>query len=288
MPKKSSAKTKSKKIDLDNELIIGMNQKKKKNATNKKRQKTKNAKKQKIIKKIIKWCILITALICSILFFFSTPLFNITQITVQNNTKISSDTIEQLSGIKIGDNLYKLSKKQIISNIKQNPYVESVQVKRMLPNSVEIIIKERQATYVLEVGNGYMTINNQGYMLELEADNTGLPIINGFSTEKENVVEGKRLNEEDLTKLGTVLKIIDSINVNGITEKVTSIDVSSKQNYTLIFEEEQKTVYLGDASDISTRIFKLKNILLKEKGKVGEIFINGDTKTGNPYFREKI
>ena len=27
---------------------------------------------------------------------------------------------------------------------------------------------------------------------------------------------------------------------------------------------------------------------LKEKGKVGEIFINGDTKTGNPYFREKI
>jgi len=138
------------------------------------------------------------------------------------------------------------------------------------------------------VGNGYITSNNQGYMLELEQENIGLPVITGFCTKQEEMVEGNRLNEDDLNKLETVLKIIDSINVNGITEKVTNINVSNKQNYTITFEEEQKTVYLGDASDISTRIVKLKNILIEEKGKSGEIFINGDAKTGNPYFREKI
>lgn len=288
MPKKTNTKTKKKKIDLDNEIIIGMNQKKNKTVTKKKSKKAKATKSKKIVKKIIKWVILIAMLIGSILFFFSTPLFNIAEITVQNNSKISSDTIEQLSGIKIGENLYKLSKNQIVQNIKQNPYIESVQVKRVMPNRIELFIKERQATYELQLGNAFMTINNQGYMLELESESTGLPIITGFSTKSENIVEGSRLNEEDLVKLETVLKIIDSINVNGIIETVTSIDVSNKQNYTLVFEEEQKTVYLGDASDISTRIYKLKNILLKEKGKSGEIFINSDTKTGNPYFREKI
>lgn len=288
MPKKSNTKTKSKKIDLDKEVIIGMNQKKKNVVKKKSKKKTKNTKRNKIIKSIIKWVILIAILIGSILFFFSTPLFNIAEIKIQNNSKISTDTIEQLSGLKIGNNLYELSKNQIITNIKENPYIESVEVKRKLPNCIEIYVKERQATYMIQLGNGFMTINNQGYMLELEAENIGLPIITGFSTKSENMIEGNRLNEEDLERLETVLKIMDSINVNGIVEKVTYIDVSNKQNYTLIFEEEQKTVYLGDATDISTRIYKLKNILLKEKGKPGEIFINSDTKTGNPYFREKI
>ena len=288
MPKKSNTKTKSKKIDLDKEVIIGMNQKKKNVVKKKSKKKTKNKKSNKLIKSIIKWVILIAILIGSILFFFSTPLFNISEIKIQNNSKISTDTIEQLSGLKIGNNLYELSKNQIITNIKQNPYIESVEVKRKLPNCIEIYVKERQATYMLQLGNGFMTINNQGYMLELEAENIGLPIITGFSIKSEDMIEGKRLYDDDLEKLETVLKIMDSINVNGIVEKVTSIDVSNKQNYTLVFDEEQKTAYLGDASDISTRIYKLKNILLKEKGKPGEIFINSDTKTGNPYFREKI
>ena len=288
MPKKTSKNNPKGKIDLNDEIIIGINDKKKKKAKSKKEKKQKNTKITQMIKSIIKWCILIAILIVAILFFISTPLFNITQITVKNNNKISSDTIESISGLNTGENIYKLSKKEIINNIKKNPYIESVEIKRKLPGSIEIYVKERQATYVIEVGTGFMTINNQGYMLELEQENTGMTVITGFSTKQEEIIEGRRLNEADLSKLETVLKIMDSINVNGITEKVTEINVSNKQNYTLVFGEEQKTAYLGDASDISTRVFKLKNILIKEKGKVGEIFINGDTEKSNPYFREKI
>lgn len=284
MAKKENMREKNKNNSED--IMIGVNNKKKKNTKyqQKKKNKKRNETYHKVVVAVIKWVILIILLIGAILFFLSTPLFNISKISIVNNSKISSDTIEELSGLQIGDNIYRLSKKQMEQNIKQNPYIENVEIKRKLPSEIEILVKERQATYVLEIGNGFMSINNQGYMLELEETAEGLPIITGFSSKVENIIEGQRLNEEDLSRLETVLKIMDSINVNGITEKVTRIDISNKQNYSLTFEEEAKVVYLGDASDISTRILYLKAILGQEKGKSGEIFISGDTRKKQSIF----
>lgn len=48
-----------------------------------------------------------------------------------------------------------------------------------------------------------------------------------------------------------------------------------------------KTVYLGDASDINTRILYLKGILEEEKGSEGEVIINGELENG-VIFRKKI
>lgn len=265
----------SKKNNLEENIIIGVNNKKKKKATTKKKNKN-NDTYHRVVLAIVKWIILIALLIGAILFLLSTPLFNITNITIINNSNISADTIQELSGLQIGTNIYKLSKKQIEENIKNNPYIEKVQIKRKLPSEIEISVQERQATYLLEIGNGYMAINNQGYMLEIVEETNGLPLLTGFSTKTENMIEGQRMEEEDLERLETVLKIMDSISLNGITEKVTKIDISNKQNYQLTFEEEGKIAYLGDASDISTRIWRLKAIMQQEKGKNGEIFINGE------------
>lgn len=259
----------------EDNIIIGVNNKKKRASAIKKKSK-KNETYHKIVLAVVKWIIIIVLLIGAILFFLSTPIFNITNISIVNNSKISADTIQQLSGIQIGDNIYKLSKKQIAENIKNNSYIENVQIKRKLPSEIEISVQERQATYLLEVGNGFMAINNQGYMLEISEEINGLPVLTGFSTKTENLIEGQRMEEKDLERLETVLKIMDSISLNGITEKVTRIDISNKQNFQLTFEEEGKIAYLGDATDISTRIWRLKAILQQEKGKNGEIFVNGE------------
>lgn len=267
-------------------MLLGNNRNKKK-AINKKKDKRKETY-HRVVLAVIKWIILIILLIGSVLFLISTPLFNIQTISIVNNNKISTDTIQQLSGLQVGDNIYQRSKKQIEQNVKQNPYIESVQIKRKLPSEIEILVQERQATYLLEVGNGFMSINNQGYMLEMETETNGLPILTGFLTKTENIIEGNRMVEEDLERLETVIKIMDSISLNGITEVVTKIDISNKQNYELRFEEEGKTAYLGDASEISTRVWRLKAILQQEKGKNGEIFINGEIGKTNSYFREKL
>ena len=257
------------------------------NQTNKKISKKK--KKNKITSIVIKTMLFVILLAIAISYLITSPTFNIAKIEIIGNQEITSDTYISLSGITIGNNIYDLSKKTIIENIKQNPYVDTVEIKRKLPNMIEITVVERNASYMLGILNSYAYINNQGYILEINQEKINAPIITGYTTPVEEIVPGNRLKEEDLLRLDMVLKIMDAISISGITETVNEIDVSDKTNYTLKFYEEGKTAYLGDASNLTDRInIYLKAILQKEKGRSGEIFINGDLNQDKVFFREKV
>ncbi len=261
--------------------------KKQEDARKRKTANTKKSKKSKIIKGIVKWTFLLSALVASFIYFMMSPLFDLATVEVINNEKINSDTIISLSGLTIGENVYKTSTKQIQKNIKQNAYIESVQIKRQLPNKILINVKERKATYMLEYATSFAYINNQGYILEISEEKLNVPVITGYTTSQEEIKTGSRMNNEDLEKLSTVLKIMESANVNGIVDLVSKINIQNKQNYELILESEKKTVYLGDASNLSNRMLYLKAILEQEKGVEGEIFINGDLNKQDVYFRMK-
>ena len=79
---------------------------------------------------------------------------------------------------------------------------------------------------------------------------------------------------------------MESANSNDIGGLITRINIENKQNYTLNLEEQKKIVYLGDASNISTRMLYLKAIISETKEE-GEIFINGDLNKDNVFFRAK-
>lgn len=255
--------------------------------TNIDRSKKKNSKKSVIIKGVIKWTILLCALVASIIMFMMSPLFNLSEVQVLNNEKLSSESIISLSELNIGENIYKVTKRKIQNRIKQNAYIDNVKIERKLPNKINITIKERKPTYMLEYANSYVYINNQGYILEISEQKLECPIIMGYTTLQDNIKPGNRLNEEDLEKLSTVLKIIETANGNEIGNLITRINIQDKQNYILILENEKKTVYLGDASNLSNRIPHLKVILKEEQGVEGEIFINGDLNKQKVYFRRK-
>lgn len=279
---KKNRKTRNKKNNIENRQIIN-----RKDIQNRQEIENKISRKNRIVKTVAKWTVLVIALFVSIIFFMMCPLFDLVEIQIVNNDKVSSETIISLSGIKIGENIYKNSTKQIQKNIKQNAYIESVKIDRKLPNKILIKIKERKATFILEYANSYAYINNQGYILEITQEKLNLPIIAGYVTNAEEIKEGSRLVYEDLEKLETVLKIIESANSNGISELITKIDIQDKQNYILVLENEKKTVYLGDASNLSNRMLYLKAVLEEEKNIEGEIFINGDLHKEVVYFRKK-
>lgn len=317
--KKNKKKAKEEKIDdtfnFENEIVIGVtkipNEKEKKSSKNKTSKKTSNksaknkgkkgadkksapknkkkkqeTRKSKIIKKIIKWTSLIIVLLVALVLFMMSPLFNVVEVIVVGNNGVPTDTIISLSQIEIGDNIYKTSKEKIKQRIRENAYVESVVVRRKLPNKIELTINERKTSYMLEYGGSFVYINNQGYILEVSSQGLDVPIIEGYTTSDEELQAGNRLNKEDLTRLETVLKIMESKESNQILEKINRINVENKQNYTLKMEEENKIVYLGDASNLSSRMLYLKAALEDTKGLTGEIFISGDLSKEKAFFRQ--
>lgn len=224
----------------------------------------------------------------AIVFALLSPMFNIQNIEVVGNKHVSKEELVSLSGIKIDDNIFKVKNIKTGENIRQNAYVNEVKIHKILPNKIQIEITERQPSYMLEYGNGYVYINNQGYMLEISSIKKELPILIGATTSKEDYKEGNRLNEEDLIKLGTVIKVMNAAQTNEIAKLITKIDISNSNNYVLYFETERKVAYLGDCSNLETRMLFLVGILNKEKENPGEIFINMNLNKDDAYFRESV
>jgi len=245
--------------------------------------------KRRILMKIGIMILLIICLIGGTVYFFLSPIFNVKSIEVTNNTNITSEQIINMSEIKLNENTFKFSKKEAENKIRSNPYVESVDVKRnVFSNKVQINISERTASLMLEYGNSYVYINNQGYILEISTLKLDSPIIKGYVTPVEEVKLGNRLNKDDLERLEVVLKILEAAEINGLEKLITHIDISDKKDFTMVMESEDKTVYLGTCSDISTQMLYVKEMIEREKGKEGEFFVNKDLNTSNPVFREKV
>ena len=216
------------------------------------------------------------------------PFFNIKNIEIVGNQKLTNEEIISLSQVQKDENTFKLVKSNVQKNIKQNAYVENVKIKRNLPDTITIEIEERTPTYMITFANAYAYINNQGYFLEISKDKLELPILTGFLTKEEDIQEGNRLCVEDLQRLDEVLQIMKSATSNEIASLVTKIIIANKQNYILELKDEKKTVQMGDTSNLSTKMLYIKSILEQNKKIEGEILVNTDLNNKGAIFRKKV
>lgn len=278
--------------DYDDEVIINMaNRCNQNNNSIKKKRLSKREKKRlrrkRILLKIFRIFLILGLFIALAVFAFVSPIFNISTIEVENNNQLTSDTIISLSGLKEGQNIFKFWSKNVENKIKENPYIEEVNVKRKLPNKVEIKVEERNKDFNVEYLNGYAYINRQGYILEISSTKQDLITIKGIITPVETLVAGNRLNNEDLKKLETVIQIVDICKNYDLDKKITYIDITSENEYLMYLEQEQKLIHIGDSSNISDKILYVQAIVESNKGKKGEIYVNGNINNGfKPRFKE--
>lgn len=94
-----------------------------------------------------------------------TVLFPIKSITAKGSERYTAEQIIALSGIKTGDNLFVSSVKTDALREKL-PYIESVKIKRTLPDSITITVKDA-LPYACYYADGiYYTVSRAGYVLE--------------------------------------------------------------------------------------------------------------------------
>lgn len=282
MPRK---KKKNKEDNLEEEIIIGYNSKKMDNPPKKKKKKKKEKvnvkrksktktkkkktkKKKGIFKKVLKILIKISIVLGIatgiILFLFVSPVFNISEITVSGAKEINESVYIAMTGIEVNDNIFEVNKVSGEDTIKKEPYVEDVEIKRIYPNKIEIAVTERKAIYIAEEDGKFYYLDKNGYVLESSFAAIDLLIIKGCSTRLENIEIGGRIDDKDLERFNDLIKIIDAIQNNEINAKLTSIDVSDNSNYILEFSEENKTIMLGNVSNLSAKMAWI-NLFMTDK-----------------------
>ena len=292
-------------FNFNTEIVLGINKSKEKEKEEKKAKKNKKtnnkknkhkkrnnkkhyeAKKKKPNKLVITIITTIVLLIIITIFALMAPIFNITSIEVQGNNKINKEEIISLSNLKKGDNIFRFNN-SIISNIKENTYIETVEIKRNLPGTVIISVKERTVKYQINIINGYTYIDKNGYILEQSSTKSDVPVIAGLKSTENVLLNEKRLQDEDLETLNDVSKILDAAKTIGKDNIITEINVENKHDYILYLESENKRIYIGDTSNLTNKMLYVQRILEGEQGKSGTAYVNGDISAGfKPYFREE-
>lgn len=291
---KQNKKLKENDFDFATETVIEMTNKNKikreeKQKRKLKQEERKRKKRKRRIQFVLKTVFLLGIIVGGISFAMISPIFNIKEIQITNNKQVSSETVISLSELKTEENIFRFNTSKVINKIKQNAYIENVKIYRKIPSMIEIELEEREHSYSVDFLGKYAYINNQGYILEIGEDNKQKIVLQGIHTPEEQLVVGRRLNEEDLEKLEDVFKIMNAAKEYDLDNKITSVDMSNKNEYNLYIKEEEKVVHVGNNSNLSNKMLYVNAIIEKEKGKAGEIFANGDFNNKfRVYFSESL
>ena len=218
-------------------------------------------------------------------YLLTSPSFNIQEITITGNKVLSPQKVKQLAEIGKGDNIF--SKLGIVMKVrlKQNGYISDAQIKKIYPNKVEIEVKEREKRFQIKLDtDGYIYIDEQGYILEYGVDKLEIPTIIGMDLTQADFETKHRLDEKDLNKMENILQIREECKYIEISDKITQYQVQDE--YIITLENEGITINFGDTSNLKNRIYYVNAILKQEAGNRGTIYVNGNLNEGfSTYFR---
>ena len=117
----------------------------------------------------------------------SATFFRIKTIDVSSSKRLTREEILAISGVEPGRDLARLNLKRMGEQLSQNPWVETVHIRRYFPDALSIDITEREPVAVINMGFIYY-LDQKGNVFKVlnQGDRLDYPVITGFSEEDLN------------------------------------------------------------------------------------------------------
>ena len=196
-----------------------------------------------------------------------TPVFDITDITVNGTKILKNKDVIAASGIKKGSNLFLLSTDKAEQRISSLGYVEDVRVKRKFLARIEIDITESsEAAYVAFSGN-YIGLGTDGKVISITKSSRFRPkkaVISGYAVKE--VKTGKPIVGKDKQKTEVIKVLLGALEDNGILASVKKIDISDLSSVYFVMTTDTKII-LGDREQIDYKL-KCLTAVMDELGEI--------------------
>lgn len=208
-----------------------------------------------------------------------TVLFKTEEITVSGGERYSHAEIVRISGITVGENLFRLKTGKIEDTLETElPYVEEAQIKRRIPSTVLIKITEAVPTYVVETDSLQMIVSGQFKALELLNGDVpeNLILIKGLSVSECTV--GHEIVFENKEYAFFLHDLVKALANNDFQVRAIQFEPSGllKLNY-----QERIIIDMGSPVDLDHKIKMAKNVLENQLAVTdsGILYITGDNTT---------
>lgn len=229
--------------------------------------------------------VLMALIVISVIIYLFSPLFYFSNISVLGETSFTEQELIGLSKIDIKKNIYLIDTKTAQRNIKKNPYINEVSIKRRFPRTLVFSLTQRIPAAALPISAGFVIIDEEGNALKIEQDISGLsyPMISGIPINKASL--GEKIPVKDKEQFSFILKMLSYSQNARLLQSISDINLRDLDNIQMTTTGGIK-VLLGDGEDMNYKMLLLNQILV-------DLYAKGVT-TGtidmrfksNPVYRE--
>ncbi len=226
-------------------------------------QKTIKKKKRRKKRYLLKFTMIIAACI-GLYFLLHIDYFTVDGITVAGNKEISDAEIVKLAEVETGDNIFDVHTMLAEKRIKKNLYIEDVDVKRMLPNRIDIVVIERSGKAQFVKGEKFVVTDNDGRVLEIAEEEQKATLVENVKVTKAKPDKTIEVKEEET--YNKAMEMITATEAGDLYFKRLVIDGNNVEAYVY-----DKLVCKGKYDNVmeSIRSGALKTVVfdLYQKGK---------------------
>lgn len=160
----------------------------------------------------------------------TTPYFRVKEIVVKGNNRLSSNQVLEWANIPLESSIFQVNLKEVAQRINSKSQIKKVEIKRVLPAKILILVEERLPFACLSRKEGLFEIGEDGVIIKRISNPSTLPVI-------------KVANSSSLKKkLKIGIKILHKAEQSGLS--FLEIDIKS-EDILVGFLKEGVKVYLG-------------------------------------------
>lgn len=225
--------------------------------------------------------ILCCLLVCVAAVLATTIFFRVSDMQVTGKTRYKAEDIIGTSGVQEGDNLFFLHSKTIVQSLQNTyPYLDTVQIKRHLPGTMEIAVTERTPLICVKAGDGQYYVDKQGKVLEKISGTPKSSVITVVGAGVKTLQVGEMLEGTPDTgtkngngsnastgskyeKIHAVLEMLNLFDSYEMLDAVRSVDITKSFDVKLNYDDRY-TIEFGTLDDLEYKIQFLKAILKRD------------------------
>lgn len=189
--------------------------------------------------------------------YIGTEVFQVKKVTVTGNQNIKDDDIIRIAGIPIGQNIFKIDRKQIRERIESNPLLKVLSINFKYPDEVIINVKERKPVAAIPYLGSYVVVDIEGYVMEIHdnLEDMPYPLVQGLGLRGCTV--GKPLSVADWYQMKALSRVLDEVYKQQLEEDISEI-IMDNPNDIYIVSRNGTVVRLGQAIEVDKKLKWLK------------------------------
>lgn len=173
------------------------------------------------------------------------PTFDVANIVLHGTDRLSRGEAMALVGDLRGHNILTIGLDDWRQRLMTSPWVEDVAVRRVLPNTLDIVVRERTPMGIARIGRDLYLVDQYGTVIDQFGPSYAdldLPIIDGLAQPPR---EGPPVLDEGRTALAARL-LADVAGHQQIADRVSQIDVRDQRDAVVLLDGDTVMLRLGD------------------------------------------